>query len=67
MQSEQLSEENQVLFRESFKKFDKDDSNTVNVEDIGGVLRAAGQAPTESELEDYKKVRMENLFDNWWF
>ncbi|XP_078486824.1 neo-calmodulin-like [Ciona intestinalis] len=55
MSSDKLSEEEQVIFTEAFKKFDSEGSNFISIDDVGSVLRAAGQAPTESELEDFKK------------
>ena len=56
MAAEKLSDEEIVLFREAFGKFDADGSNHVTTENIGSVLRAAGQAPTEADVEGYKKV-----------
>uniref|UniRef100_H2YVC6 EF-hand domain-containing protein n=1 Tax=Ciona savignyi TaxID=51511 RepID=H2YVC6_CIOSA len=55
MSDDKLSEEEQVVFTEAFKKFDPEGSNSISVDDLGSVLRAAGQAPTESEVEDFKK------------
>ena len=62
MATEKLSEEEKVVFREAFKKFETEGSDFVTVNDVGSVLRAAGQAPTESELEEYKKVRLGTSF-----
>lgn len=56
MAEEKLSEEEQVAFRESFKKFAIDGGDVIKIDDMAGVLRASGQAPTETELEDFKKV-----------
>ena len=56
MAAEKLKEEEKVIFREAFKKFDTEGNDLVSLDNMGSVLRAAGQAPTEAELEDYKKV-----------
>ena len=56
--TDKLTEEEKVTFREAFKKFDTSGSDVVPVNEVGSVLRAAGQAPTEAELEDFKKVRI---------
>ncbi|XP_076805663.1 neo-calmodulin-like [Clavelina lepadiformis] len=55
MAEEKLSEEEQVAFRESFKKFAIDGGDVIKTDDMAAVLRASGQAPTETELEDFKK------------
>lgn len=62
MAAEKLSEEDLVNFREAFRKFDPEETDVVSVENIGNVLRAAGQAPTVSDIEDYTKVRGEDYF-----
>nr|XP_039261050.1 calmodulin-like [Styela clava] len=55
MAAEKLKDDELVVFREAFGKFDPEESNHVATENIGNVLRAAGQAPTEAQLEEYKK------------
>lgn len=56
MAAEALTEEDTVALREAFTKFDQEESDHVTIDDVANVLRAVGQAPTESEMEDYKKV-----------
>ena len=59
MATDKLKEEEKVIFREAFKKFDPEGSDVISANEMGSVLRAAGQAPTEAELEDYKKVSLD--------
>lgn len=56
MAAEELTDEQTVAFREAFAKFDAEGSQHVATEHIGSVLRAAGQAPTEADVDEYKKV-----------
>jgi len=46
-------------YRETFSLFDVNDDNTVPVSEVGNVLRAVGQSPTEADLQDMMK-EMEN-------
>ncbi len=38
--------------KEVFSLFDKDNSGTITTQEIGNVMRALGQNPTEAELQD---------------
>lgn len=56
MSLDKLTEEEKVVFREAFKKFDPEETDYVSADNVGSVLRAAGQAPTETDVDNYKKV-----------
>lgn len=62
MAAEKLTDEEIVAFREAFGKYDPEGSNHVDTENIGSVLRAAGQAPTEADVEEYQKVSRKPVY-----
>ena len=39
-------------FKESFSLFDKDGDGTITAKELGTVMKALGQSPTEAELTD---------------
>ncbi|KAL3874254.1 hypothetical protein ACJMK2_037294 [Sinanodonta woodiana] len=39
-------------FKETFSLFDKDDIGSIPSKELGNVLRALGQSPTEAEVDD---------------
>jgi len=49
--SEGLTPQQIEEFREAFQLFDKDGSGSIDTEEIGQVMRALGQNPTEAELK----------------
>ncbi|XP_050296365.1 neo-calmodulin-like [Anthonomus grandis grandis] len=49
---EELSAEHLEEIREVFKIFDKDDDGTISTKELGTVMKALGQNPTEAELLD---------------
>ena len=40
----------EALFREEFALFDEDGSNTIDIKELGNVVRSLGFAPTEEQL-----------------
>jgi len=48
----QLSEEQQAELKEVFSLFDKDGDGTITTKELGTVMRALGQNPTEAEIQD---------------
>ena len=50
-----LTREQVLAFRETFNLFDKDGGGSINVSEIGDVLRALGQKPTKQELAQMVK------------
>lgn len=55
----QLTEEDQVKLREAFQNYEIAGTSSIKSEDLAALLRASGQAPTESDLEAYAKVNFE--------
>ncbi|CAG9865191.1 unnamed protein product [Phyllotreta striolata] len=53
--SEDISEELVVEFKEAFALFDEDGDGLIDTSELGTIMRALGQNPTESELEDMIK------------
>ncbi|CAK6432845.1 unnamed protein product [Pipistrellus nathusii] len=49
--ADQLTEEQLAEFREAFSLFDKDGDGTITTQELGTVMRALGQNPTQAELE----------------
>lgn len=49
---EQLTEEQIAEFKEAFSLFDKNGDGTISDKELGVVMRAIGQNPTEAELTD---------------
>ncbi|KAH8313449.1 hypothetical protein KR067_005961, partial [Drosophila pandora] len=47
-----LTEEQVAEFKEAFIQFDKDGTGKISTRELGAVMRALGQNPTESELQD---------------
>lgn len=50
--SEKLTEEQVAEFREAFKIFDKDGDGKIDRQELGTVMRALGQNPTQREIDD---------------
>lgn len=50
--SEKLTEEQVAEFREAFKIFDKDGDGKIDRTELGTVMRALGQNPTQREIDD---------------
>ncbi|KAL0481091.1 calmodulin [Acrasis kona] len=50
--AEKLSEDQVQEFKEAFSLFDKDGDGTISTKELGTVMRALGQNPTETELAD---------------
>ncbi|KAL1457265.1 hypothetical protein MTO96_027705 [Rhipicephalus appendiculatus] len=48
----QLSEDATVEIREAFALFDKDGNGVISTKELGKVMRALGQYPTEAELKE---------------
>lgn len=53
--TEKLSEEQIQEFKEAFSLFDKDGDGTISTKELGTVMRALGQNPTEAEIQDMIK------------
>eukprot|EP00357_Protocruzia_adherens_P029075 CAMPEP_0115001442 /NCGR_PEP_ID=MMETSP0216-20121206/17379_1 /TAXON_ID=223996 /ORGANISM="Protocruzia adherens, Strain Boccale" /LENGTH=170 /DNA_ID=CAMNT_0002366779 /DNA_START=33 /DNA_END=545 /DNA_ORIENTATION=+ len=49
---EKISEEDKVHFREAFNIYDKDGSGTISTNELGRIMEALGQNPTEEEIRD---------------
>ena len=49
---EQLTKQQIIDFKEAFSLFTGDEEGTIDAEGLGKVLRALGQNPTASELDD---------------
>lgn len=47
-----LTEEQVAEFKEAFIQFDKDGTGKISTRELGAVMRALGQNPTETELQD---------------
>ena len=52
MATECLTEEQIGAFQDAFFQFDTDHDGVINAKELGPVLRAIGQNPTEAELQD---------------
>ena len=50
--ADQLTNVQIAEFKEAFSLFDKDDDGTITTKELGTVMRALGQNPTEAELQD---------------
>ena len=50
--ADQLSNEQIAEFEEAFNLFDKDGDGTITTKELGTVMMALGQNPTEAELND---------------
>ncbi|XP_032956592.1 calmodulin-like [Rhinolophus ferrumequinum] len=50
--AEELSKEQVADFKAAFNRFDKDGDGTINVQELGDVMRTLGQNPSEAELKD---------------
>ena len=64
----EISEEQLAEFRETFKTFDKDNSNTLQYYELGACLTALGETATDDECKELiqKYAGGENLdFDNY--
>ncbi|KAF6371479.1 calmodulin like 3 [Rhinolophus ferrumequinum] len=49
--ADQLTEEQVAEFREAFSLFDKDGDGSITTQELGTVMRALGQNPTQAELQ----------------
>ena len=47
-----ISEDQLQEFKDTFNLFDKDGSGSINTKDLGTVLRALGQKPAETEVQE---------------
>jgi len=52
---EGLTEKEAQEMREAFSLFDKDGNGTISLNELGSVMRALGQNPTQKELEQIMK------------
>ncbi|KAM7159613.1 calmodulin-alpha-like [Molossus nigricans] len=50
--AEELSQEQVAEFKEAFTRFDKDGDGTINVQELGAVMKTLGQNPSEAELKE---------------
>lgn len=50
--TEQLTEDQIAEFKEAFALFDKDGDGAITTKELGTVMRALGQNPTELELQE---------------
>mmetsp|Transcript_27612 Transcript_27612/g.70337 ORF Transcript_27612/g.70337 Transcript_27612/m.70337 type:complete len:154 (-) Transcript_27612:793-1254(-) len=48
----EITPEQMVKIKETFKLFDRDGDDMITTKELGTVMRALGQNPTESELQD---------------
>ena len=55
-EQEQLTEEQIKIFRQHFDNFDLKQQGAIDASDLGTVLRACGQIPTEGWLKERMKV-----------
>ena len=59
--AEKLNDDQIQEFKEAFTLFDKNGDGTILVKELGTVMRALGQNPTEAELQDMiKEVDKDN-------
>lgn len=42
--------------KQVFTKIDKDESNTISIDDLSKALRVAGMNPTENQIEEFSKT-----------
>ena len=57
MATENLTEEQIGAFQDAFFQFDTDHDGVINAKELGPVLRAIGQNPTEAELQVSERER----------
>lgn len=50
--AEELSQEQVAEFKAAFSRFDKNKDGTINVQELGDILKTLGQKPTEEELKE---------------
>ena len=65
-----MTEEQIAEFKEAFTLFDKDGDGTVTTKQLGTIMRALGQNPTEVELQDMiNEVDADGkiLINQFWF
>ena len=60
-QDQPLTEEQIKLFRQHFDNFDLKQEGAIHRSDLGTVLRACGQIPTEGWLKERMKVKITQL------
>ena len=53
--ADQLTDEQIAEFKEAFALFDKDGDGTVSTKELGVVMRALGQNPTDAEVTEMIK------------
>lgn len=49
---EYLTEEQLIEYREAFQKFDKSNKGYIDAKELGEVLRALGQSPSDEEIKE---------------
>lgn len=63
MSQEQLTEEQIAEFKEAFNLFDREGKGVITTKDLGTIMRALGQNPTEAELQQLiNEVDTDGLF-----
>ena len=55
MNSENFSDEELQVFRESFNNFDKDGNGHITIAELGAVMRQLGQQPTKKQIKKMVK------------
>jgi calmodulin len=50
--ADKLTADQVAEFKEAFALFDKDGDGTIDIKELGTVMRSLGQTPTDAELRD---------------